>query len=286
MTWIRHAFLLLVPLVPLVQLRIDQRLEPARAREDALYLWSGPQVRRLCPGFENLMADVYWLRTVQYFGSQRAFQSTQRYELLLPLIDITTTLDPRLEIAYRYGGTFLSEPRPMGAGRPRDGVALMERGVAANPRSWRLRQDLGFARYFFLRDPQGAADDALAASRLPGAPSYLEPLAALFLSKGGHRDSSREIWRRLYEQAEDGPIKDNALFHLRYLSALDEVDRLNSAVDEFARRASHRPDNLAQLHSLGLLRRSPVDPLGVPFAYDRESGKASIARASPLWHPP
>jgi hypothetical protein len=68
-----------------------------------LYLWSGEHVKRLVPGFENLAADLYWLRTVQYFGGQRLFVSDKRFELLRPLIDITTTLDPRLEIAYRYG---------------------------------------------------------------------------------------------------------------------------------------------------------------------------------------
>ena len=97
-----------------------------------LYLWSGAHVKRLFPGFEGLAADVYWLRTVQYFGGQRLFATSKRFELLRPLIEITTTLDPRLEIAYRYGAIFLSEPSPARGGAPARG----HRG----PRGRRARQ--------------------------------------------------------------------------------------------------------------------------------------------------
>ena len=34
------------------------------------------------------------------------------YPLLYPLLDITTTLDPRFNIAYRFGAIFLAEPYP------------------------------------------------------------------------------------------------------------------------------------------------------------------------------
>jgi len=34
----------------------------------------------------------------------------KRFDLLVPLVNITIALDPRLEIAYRYGATFLAEP--------------------------------------------------------------------------------------------------------------------------------------------------------------------------------
>src|SRR6185436_6174550 len=82
-TW-RLALLLLAAasLVPASQARIDQRTGTFRAQEEVLYLWSGEHVRRLVPGFESLAADIYWLRTVQYFGGQRLFVSGKRFELL------------------------------------------------------------------------------------------------------------------------------------------------------------------------------------------------------------
>ena len=82
-------------------------------------MWSGEQVKRLVPGFRSLAADIYWLRTVQYFGAERLFSPGKRFELLEPLTEITTTLDPRLEVAYRYGAIFLGERVPLGSARRR-----------------------------------------------------------------------------------------------------------------------------------------------------------------------
>jgi hypothetical protein len=65
--------LALAAAIPLVQNAIDARRGRFRAQEEILYVWSGEHVRRLSPGLENLLADIYWLRTVQYFGGQRAF---------------------------------------------------------------------------------------------------------------------------------------------------------------------------------------------------------------------
>ncbi|HSB60454.1 MAG TPA: hypothetical protein VLI67_01960, partial [Vicinamibacteria bacterium] len=196
------ALLVLVPAVPWLQRGVDGTLGEFRAQEEALYLWSGKHVQAVVPGFEAIAADLYWLRTVQYFGGQRAFTRNKDFALLYPLIDITTTLDPRLEIAYRYGAVFLSEPPPTGAGRPREGVAILERGSRALPDSWRLRQDLGFFYFLFLKDAQKASEVLTEASKIPGAAFWLQAMAADLLAKGGDRQKSRRMWQRMYEQAE------------------------------------------------------------------------------------
>ena len=279
----RWAFVLLVPVVPFAQRQIDVRLGGYRAQEESLYL-TGKQLRRLAPGLEGLLADLYWLRTVQYYGSQRVWGGGH-YELLAPLIDVVTDLDPRLEIAYRYGAVFLSEKAPVGAGDPQTGVAILEKGVRNNPLNWRLRQDLGFFIYTFLDDSKRGAQVLLEAARLPGAPFWLESLAAQILYKGGDRETSRRIWKGMYDQAEEGPMKFNALAHLRYLDALDQAEALTRLVGTYEARTGHKPDSLDQLRTAGLLRADPVDPSGTPFAYDRETGKVSLDRTSELWRP-
>lgn len=275
---------LLVPLVPLLQDRIDAQLGAYRATEEALYLWSGSHVKRLVPGFEDLAADVYWLRTVQYFGGQRLFSREKKFELLLPLIEITTTLDPRLVIAYKYGATFLCEQPPEGAGRCDQGMAVLEKGVAAMPNDWRLRQDLGFFQYIFMNDPQKAARILLQASELPGAAFWLKNLAAMVLAKGKQRESARAIWRAIYEGSE-GPMRDNALEHIKVLDAYDAADYVQSLVAEFERRAGRRPETLDELRSAGLTRGPAVDGSGAPFLYDRQSGTVRVSPRSKLWRP-
>jgi hypothetical protein len=280
----RLLALLLLPLVPVLQDRIDAQLGAYRAQEEAPYLWSGPQIRRLVPGLEGLAADVYWLRTVQYFGGQRLFSREKKFELLLPLIEITTTLDPRLVIAYKYGATFLCERPPEGAGRCDQGIKVLEKGVAALPDDWRLRQDLGFFHFVFEGNPERAAEVLMEASKIPGAAFWLKNLAAMCLAKGGQREASRAIWRRIYEQS-DGPIKDNALQHIAVLDAYDAAEALQSLVADVERQTGRRPETLDELRAVGLIRRPPVDGSGTPFLYDRRSGTVRVAPQSTLWRP-
>jgi hypothetical protein len=279
------ALALLVPVVPWSQERIDRRVGTFRAQEDVLYLWSGGQVKRLFPGFEGLAADVYWLRTVQYFGGERRFSREKRFELLRPLVDIATTLDPRLEIAYRYGAIFLSEGRPVGAGRPREGIELLAKGVKNLPESWRLRQDYGFFHQLYLGDSKTAAAILNQAADVPGAPFWLRTLAADLLAKGGGRAEARRMWQQMYEQAESGVIKENARLRLEILDSLDLSDRLSAAAADYRRRTGRFPGSLADLREASLWRGPLADAEGIPFGYDPKTGRASISRDSPLWRP-
>lgn len=267
--------------VPWAQARVDDALGPFRAQDEVLYLWKGSQVRQLVPGFEHLAADLYWLRTVQYFGGERVYAKDKRFDLLFPLIEITTTLDPRMEIAYRYGAVFLAEPFPIGAGHPELGVTVLERAVRNNPASWRLHQELGFFHFVYLHDAKKAAEILVDASRIPGAAFWLKSLAAEILGKGGERDIARRMWREMFEQSE-GAIRENARIHLQTLDAADAADRLTARVAQFRERAGRLPRSLGELSAAGLARGPLVDPAGVPFEYDAETGRVTVSRESYL----
>jgi hypothetical protein len=275
----------LVPLVPWSQARIDRFGGGFRAQEEVLYVWSGEHVKRLLPGFEAVAADIYWLRTVQYFGGQRLFAGNKRFELLRPLAEITVTLDPRLEIAYRYGAVFLSENPPIGAGRPQEGIELLEMGARNLPRSWRLRQDLGFFRFLFLKDADRAAATLSRAAEIPGAPFWLRTMAADLAAKGGDRASARRMWQQMYDQADQGLIKENARARLLIYDSLDAADRLGELVRQVEQRSGYRVRRLEELRERGLWPGPLTDAAGVPFRYDVSTGRASIAHESPMWRP-
>jgi hypothetical protein len=268
-----------------VQRRVDAARAPLREHHELLYVSSPHMVRILFAGFEDIAADVYWLRAVQYFGSEHAYSERPDFSLLYPLIDITTTLDRRLEIAYRYGAIFLCEPAPMGAGRPQEGIRILEKGIAAMPLNWRLRQDLGFFTFLFLKDAPKAAEILDQASKVPGAAFWLRYMAADILASGGSRDIARRMWRQMYEQSEAPIVRQNAEERLKILDALDAVDAVGARVEEFARRTGRRPDTLEELRRTGLLPVPPVDPSGVPFDYDPATGRVSVSTRSPLWRP-
>jgi hypothetical protein len=279
----RIVALLFAAVVAFAQRGLERTAAPHDRTESILYFPSGEKVKRLWAGFEGLGADIYWLRTVQYYGGQRAFAKDKRFDLLAPLLDITVTLDPRFDIAYKYGAIFLAERKPLGAQDPKAAIALLERGIAAMPESWRMRQHLGYCAFVYLRDSRKAASVLREAAKLPGAPFWLETVAAQFLAKGGERVAARTIWTDLYQRATTESVKLIAQVNLKRLDAMAIVDEIGKRVDVFRQSKGRFPQSLDELVTAGLLPKVPKDPAGVPFDYDPETGKVTIARQSELW---
>ncbi len=216
----RWALLLIVGLVvsAVTQNWMDARRRVPTPVEETLYLNSGEALKRASVGFDSLMADVYWIRTLLYFGReferQRGVNETfdvSQLKLLEPLLNITVELDPRLLAAYRFGAVFLPEINAESA------VRFVELGVRNNPREWRLYQDLGFV-HWRRKQFREAADAYARGASLPGAPAWMRPMSALMLAKGGDRETAREMFRRLHEESDDPFVKQVSEEQLRLLN--------------------------------------------------------------------
>src|SRR6266516_7242945 len=90
--------------------RVDQ-LRTRATLEEVLYVSSPKLLKRASLGYSGLLADIYWTRAVQYYGGKH--QQAMRYDLLWPLLNITTQLDPHLIPAYLFGGKLLSKTSPI-----------------------------------------------------------------------------------------------------------------------------------------------------------------------------
>jgi hypothetical protein len=253
-----------------------------RETERILYVRSDAAIKRLTLDFDALASDVYWIRAIQHYGGDRrqAPATGRKYELLYPLLDHTTTLDPYFTIAYRFGAIFLSEPYPGGAGRPDQAIALLEKGIAAQPDKWQYFHDIAFIHYWVRRDPTSAAEWFTKAAGRPNSPSWLRPLAASMLAAGGDRKSARFLWIQM-QQSDEQWLRHNATRSLLQLDAMDVIDQLQPIVQRFPPAAgeSHSWELLVRRR---ILRGIPLDPSGTPFAIDPATGVVSVAPDSNL----
>jgi hypothetical protein len=247
-----------------VQGGIDARTRSAQIEQDELTFRSPTLIKRMSLGYEPLMADIYWTRTVQYYGA-RVGVPDEKFALLWPLLDITTTLDPKLIPAYRFGTIFLSEGSPIGPGRTDLAVELAKRGVAANPDEWRLRADLGFLYYWRLKDYPKAAETYFAASNIPHAPPWLKLMAARISDKGGSVETSRMMWSELYESSTNQKMREIARDKLRGLRAQDDIAHLEPLVEDYRKRFGRYPASMAELREAGMLPGIAVDSDGLPY---------------------
>jgi tetratricopeptide (TPR) repeat protein len=231
--------------------------------QEVLYVSSPKLLKRASLGYNGLLADIYWTRAVQYYGG-KLHDGVGRYDLLWPLLNITTELDPHLVPPYLFGGTFLSAKPPNGAGTPDKAIQLVEYGIRNNPDDWHLYYDLGFI-YYDLKDYRGASDAFLRGSKVPNSHPFLKILAAKMAENGGDLETARMLWTATYQTSHDKNIRANAAAHLRAVQVDEEVPQLERLIAAYRQRTGHLPGSFAELAAAGFLRGVPVDPLGNPY---------------------
>jgi hypothetical protein len=256
---------------------------PGVASGDLLYVRSPAVARRMALSYDSLLADVYWIRAVQYYGRTKlSADAGKDYALLFPLLDFSTSLDPRFDVAYRFGAVFLAEPMPNGAGRPGDAIRLLEKGLRNQPDKWEFAGDIGFVHYFWRHDYDAAAEWFRRASRMPNGPDWMAALAARVSTEGGNLATSRRLWREILAGDNAQYLKELAVKRLVQLDAVDQLDALNRAVVDYERRTGTRPESWQALVSAGVLRGVPLDPAGAPYRYDAGRGAVELDARSPL----
>ncbi|PYX55622.1 MAG: hypothetical protein DMG76_17810 [Acidobacteria bacterium] len=268
-TFIAGACLVISLIMSILILRRVDQTRPQATLDEVLYISSPKVLERASLGYNGLMADIYWTRTVQYFG-QRHYRSAQSYNLLAPLLEITTHLDPHLLVAYQFGASFLAPKPPSGPGQPDRAVQLIEYGIQNNPNEWRLYYDLGFVYYMELKNYAKAAEAFERGSRVPNAHPFLKLLAAQMAQHAGEYETARTLWIATYQTTRDGHVRSNAVEHLRALKVDEEVTRLQSAVTRFGARTGRLPSSMSELALAEGLKGTPVDPDGNPYKLNSE----------------
>jgi tetratricopeptide (TPR) repeat protein len=245
-----------------------------KLEEERLYL-TGNTLKRMSLGFNGLVADWYWMRSLQYVGNKIINHHGEvqvdnlkplDMRLLYPLLDTATTLDPQFLVAYKYGAVVLP------AINEEDAIKLIRKGMAHNPDDWRLYQHLGYI--YWKRGDYKQASEVYAEGAKKGTdvPVWMKQMSARMLAEGGSPATAREIYQRLYEESEDAKVKDVLLRRLMQVDSFEERDAIRAAFKNFQQRVGGRCPNTwrelaTELRAVRLSNGKPLrlDAAGVPL---------------------
>lgn len=262
--------------------------------------FQGRRLRGFALGAEGLLADWYWMQSLQYIGGKLvAYEGDINLDDLRPLkprllsqyLENATDLDPHFYAAYAYGAVVLP------AIDSDQAIDLIKKGIQNNPDKWRFYQYLGYI--YWRRGEYQAASEAYArGAELQGAPRFMLEMAAAMKSRGGERETARAIYKNLYENAEDAQARENARLRLLEIDAIEQLDAINQRLAEARQQSNICPAAGGALNSLLREVRLPatnpirinaageiVDPSGTPYKFDASRCRFALSADSKIPKP-
>lgn len=249
----------------------------------------GNRLKGFSLGFEGLIADWYWIQSLQYVGDKLIIARERNVpldienlkpinpRLLYPYLDNATNLDPKFMAAYSYGAIVLPAIDAELA------IKLTDKGIRENPGQWRLLQHLGYI-YWRLGRYENAAEAYERGSRVPGAPVFFKFMVAQMKNQGGSRETARSLYGQMLSSAEDNETRQVAELRLAQLDSMDERDAIQKALADFKNKNNRCVNAWSEIMpALSIVRLANgkelrgdrsgnlVDPTGVPYILDRSS---------------
>jgi tetratricopeptide (TPR) repeat protein len=270
---------------------LDANRPTGTFEDEDLYL-SSQRIKAFSGDFNGLVADWYWINSLQYIGRKIVkAKDEEQFNLkdlrplnprqLYPLLDRTTTIDPGYLAAYTFGAIILPAIDEDLA------IKLTEKGIAANPGQWVLYQHLGYI-YWQRGEYEKAAQVYDQGSRIEGAPAFMKQMSAKVRLEGGTRETAREIYRHIFDAAEDTQTRELVAMRLAQIESLDERDKIREALQESQKKngcprtwpeifTTLRAIRLPNGNGLAFSREGmPVDPSGAPYRLVNSEGKCDV----------
>lgn len=258
----RSFFLLLVAVVAALGVAVAQPAVDAtrRARNidnALLFVPDGAQVRAASTGFEEVAADILWIRAVLVFGERFDTASGEEWTTWLRrMIRAVNTLDPRWRTAYFYGGALLRV-----AGDIEGSTLVFRDGADAIPGDAVFPFSVGMNAYLYDNDPESAAAWLERAAVVPGAPAWYAAAAAAMHQKAGARSTAIDYLRETIRTSPSEAVREDAKRQLGRVIHTEMVESWKQACLDYRAGHGHRlrsPDQLAEL----IGRPLPANPRG------------------------
>ena len=261
---------LLILLIANFSYRIDLKKSPHKLIGELMYFPSGVAVKALSMGFYAPLADLVWLRFIQYYGEHR--MTDVRFELMYHILDILTTLDTRFVHAYNLGALMLAHD----AQSPDQAFQLLKKAMYLNPEDWRYPFVYGFINYVFLAKYKVAEVYFRLAGQKPNATDMPKRWAAYCAyRKVGDLKTALALWLDLYNSTNNPEEKKIAEVYIKEIKMKLDIQFLNKKVKEFTEKFKHPPYGLRELVLNAIIDSIPTEPHGGKYYLSKGRVKSS-----------
>jgi tetratricopeptide (TPR) repeat protein len=264
----------LLPCLPWLDRELEAREKRGAVKVYELYPLPPARVMRaLCFGYNELAADLLWVRAISYYAdhlhSDRDARHMERY------LQSIVALDERFAAIYRYGPAMLiSGSGERTAAEAWAAIRLLKKAVRIYPDEWSYPFYLGT---YYIGELRGRPEERAAwlregadwirrAALLGGhareAP-WLPTLAASIYTKQGQRELAIRHLQELYVATQNPDMKVQIAGKLRSLQASHALEQARAAAEAMARSQKESGLTFVPPDLYGLLELPPLQPFSL-----------------------
>jgi tetratricopeptide (TPR) repeat protein len=226
----------------------------------------GNVVRVLSLGFERVVADLFWIRTVDYIGDENS--ATAGWPGAERLANLVTDVDPHFDSAYVVMASVLNGLRK----DPDAAIRLLEKGAAVSS-YWRIHFLLGF-QYFMEKQDYVQGARCLERAFALGGPPYLQFLISRLYTSAGDPTTAMQFIALRLKNEETPAVREQLEKRLSDLWINRDLALIDTAVAKYRDAAHAAPKNVQALVDAKLLPALPRDPKGGEYWIDGQTGRA------------
>jgi len=190
----RAIVLLLVATCIHLQVNTIIKERSFKLMEDTLYLPNSRTVSIVSLGYQEMLADILFLRSIQAYGGGWQFSGRGgRPKLFEHYFNVITDLDPSFTKAYTFGNLLIGEEMRA----PAPALGLLNKGTLLNPKSYRVSYEAGFFAVDRLADYERGAHYLRWAIQAPDVPDWVQRQIYYFKIRGGDYRYGFERYLRL-----------------------------------------------------------------------------------------
>ena len=259
----------------LLLLGLSARSPSRSIQQETLALPRPAVLRGIFAGQQHLIADYYWLLTINRVGAATTAEELRK---VYPYADLVTDLDPDFEYAYRFAALTLPVQTADGqiANLP-EAEKLLRKGLQRFPGNRKLLFQIAFNYMYYEGRYEEAADIFQQLAQDPTAPKWYGALATRLYAAGGDLDTSAYLTQQLLETCIDPELCENYERRLVEIEQERLLRAIDDAVTRFEKARGRRPRDFSELTATGLLTGLPPDPFGGEYYLDDEGRARSTA---------
>ncbi len=231
-----------------------------------LFIPQSKYIKTASLGYENLVADIIYLWTIQYYGNTSL---DHNYKQLEHLYNVITDLNPLFLEAYYIGALIMS----IDAKDMEMALRLLDKGFSNNPEEWFLPMDAGFYCFQNKQYLRAAGYFEKASDIEPGSVAK-RLYAGMFQKDHNYREALKQ-WTEVYESSDDPLIIKASARHIFDLTVTIDMENIKEAVSSYKKDYGKVPEDISKLVSKGYLKNKPLDPNGNPYKYNSVTGNAA-----------